>query len=291
MSQYKFSGHETFHCRHFWLKKGYDFNQLGGDQRSNDAVVRLGVGKNMVTSIHYWMKAFKVTNSESSEITDFGHFIFSSNGKDPYLEDIGTLYMLHYNLMTNLNQASIYSITFEEFRKTRIDSEFTAELLFEFAARKLRVERLDYSEKSLRNDIKVFLRTYQTATKRGSKSIEDDFASVLLELNFVNPIQDTFINAEQVFRIRYDEQPRLSKLIFLHALLDRYEGQESISVKDIQRDVSDKFLCNRDGTEKKLNDLSDSGYLVYKQDAGRKEIQFKSNLNKWDVLKKYYDEV
>ena len=138
---------------------------------------------------------------------------------------------------------------------------------------------------------KVFLRTYQTATKRGSKSIEDDFASVLLELNFVNPIQDTFINAEQVFRIRYDEQPRLSKLIFLHALLDRYEGQESISVKDIQRDVSDKFLCNRDGTEKKLNDLSDSGYLVYKQDAGRKEIQFKSNLNKWDVLKKYYDEV
>ncbi len=291
MSQYKFSGHETFHCRHFWLKKGYDFNQLGGDQRSNDAVVRLGVGKNMVTSIHYWMKAFKVTNSESSEITDFGHFIFSSNGKDPYLEDIGTLYMLHYNLMTNLNQASIYSITFEEFRKTRIDSEFTAELLFEFVARKLRVERLDYSEKSLRNDIKVFLRTYQTATKRGSKSIEDDFASVLLELNFVNPIQDTFINAEQVFRIRYDEQPRLSKLIFLHALLDRYEGQESISVKDIQRDVSDKFLCNRDGTEKKLNDLSDSGYLVYKQDAGRKEIQFKSNLNKWDVLKKYYDEV
>lgn len=291
MSQYKFSGHETFHCRHFWLKKGYDFNQLGGDQRSNDAVVRLGVGKNMVTSIHYWMKAFKVTNSESSEITDFGHFTFSSNGKDPYLEDIGTLYMLHYNLMTNLNQASIYSITFEEFRKTRIDSEFTAELLFEFVARKLRVERLDYSEKSLRNDIKVFLRTYQTATKRGSKSIEDDFASVLLELNFVNPIQDTFINAEQVFRIRYDEQPRLSKLIFLHALLDRYEGQESISVKDIQRDVSDKFLCNRDGTEKKLNDLSDSGYLVYKQDAGRKEIQFKSNLNKWDVLKKYYDEV
>ena len=24
INQFKFSGHETFHCRHFWLKKGVD---------------------------------------------------------------------------------------------------------------------------------------------------------------------------------------------------------------------------------------------------------------------------
>ena len=25
MKKLTFSGHETFHCRNFWLKKGYDF--------------------------------------------------------------------------------------------------------------------------------------------------------------------------------------------------------------------------------------------------------------------------
>ncbi|RYG02779.1 MAG: DUF4007 family protein, partial [Chitinophagaceae bacterium] len=24
-TKYTFSGHETFHCRHLWLKKGYEF--------------------------------------------------------------------------------------------------------------------------------------------------------------------------------------------------------------------------------------------------------------------------
>ncbi|HRW22723.1 MAG TPA: DUF4007 family protein, partial [Bacteroidales bacterium] len=53
-----FSGHETFHCRTFWLKKGYDFLVSGNNTFKNEeaAVVELGVGKNMVASIRYWMK-------------------------------------------------------------------------------------------------------------------------------------------------------------------------------------------------------------------------------------------
>ena len=51
-----FSGHETFVCRHFWLKKGYDFIKSGHSFSQDDAVVRLGVGKNMVTAISFWLK-------------------------------------------------------------------------------------------------------------------------------------------------------------------------------------------------------------------------------------------
>lgn len=288
MSEYKFSGHETFQCRHFWLKKGYDFVKSGGVFKSNDALVRLGVGKNMITSISHWMKAFKVADNESGELTEFGNFIFEDKGTDPYLEDVGTLWLLHYNIMSNYRQASIYKLTFEEFRKTRIDSEFTSEILFDFITRKLRQEGEAYSEKSLRNDIKVFLRMYQTTSKRGSKSIEDDFSSVLIELDLIDPVQDTFINGDQVFRIQYNEQPDLNKLIYLFAMLDSFEGQTSVSFEEIDKKVSAKFLLNKEGTEGKLSELADAGLIVYKQDAGRKEVQFKSKLNKWDVLKKYY---
>lgn len=56
--KYTFSGHESFPCKSLWLKKGFDFCQQGGSFSSPQAVVSLGVGKNMVTSINYWMKAF-----------------------------------------------------------------------------------------------------------------------------------------------------------------------------------------------------------------------------------------
>jgi len=57
-TKYTFSGHESFQCKSLWLKKGYDFMSQNKDFNAADAVVDLGVGKNMVSSIRFWMKAF-----------------------------------------------------------------------------------------------------------------------------------------------------------------------------------------------------------------------------------------
>ena len=48
-----FSGHGTFKCKTHWLKRGYDFICDGGNFNAEDAVIGLGVGKNMVSSIKY----------------------------------------------------------------------------------------------------------------------------------------------------------------------------------------------------------------------------------------------
>ena len=58
--KYTFSGHESFQCRHLWLKKGYDFIKNKNLFTNEDAVVTLGVGKNMVSSLKYWMKCFDI---------------------------------------------------------------------------------------------------------------------------------------------------------------------------------------------------------------------------------------
>ena len=82
----QFSGHESFICKHFWLKKGYDFIQSKGNFNDESAVIALGVGKNMVISINYWLKAFGIVDT-SNRITDIGHFIFHDRkGADPYME-------------------------------------------------------------------------------------------------------------------------------------------------------------------------------------------------------------
>ena len=56
--RYTFSGHETFQCKTLWLKKGYDFVMTDNNFNSDNAVVHLGVGKNMVSAIRYWLKSF-----------------------------------------------------------------------------------------------------------------------------------------------------------------------------------------------------------------------------------------
>ena len=106
--RYSFSGHESFPCKSMWLKKGYDYLINQNKFTDSDAVVKLGVGKNMVQSIRFWLKAFGLLKDD--EVTDIARYIFDDkDGKDPYAEDNFTLWILHYLLvMTNIS--SIYHL-------------------------------------------------------------------------------------------------------------------------------------------------------------------------------------
>jgi hypothetical protein len=132
-----FSGHETFVCRTFWLKKGYDFLKEGQSFSQEDAVVRLGVGKNMVTAINFWMRGFYMLDRESNVITTLATYLFE--GKDPFLEDIASLWLLHYSVVKN-QKVFIFNIFFNEFTKER--NEFTKEHLIGFMKRKTEEDEL-----------------------------------------------------------------------------------------------------------------------------------------------------
>lgn len=289
MATYRFSGHETFQCRHFWLRKGLEFISSGGGLRSDEATIDLGVGKNMVASINYWLRAMNVTNA-IGVVTEFGERIFGNEGWDPYLEDISTLYLLHFNLIRNDSHASIYKLIFEDFRRTRVSSEFTEEQIHDFIMRTLTQCGEAVSEKTISNDIRVLIKSYHCDTHHGSKSIEDDLSSVFINLQF---IQKLVLPHEKIprYRINYSSQALLNPIVFLSCILDVFDDSDSISVEEIQKQVSDKLLCNAEGTDQKLSYLADKGYIVYKQDAGRREIQLKRKLNRWDLLAKYYGNV
>ena len=114
---YTFSGHESFPCKTLWLKKGYDFVRAEKDFNAPEAVVDLGVGKNMVAAIRYWYKAFGLNKDvKTGWIADY---IFDKNtGKDPYMEDLGTLWLLHF-LLVYTGEASLYKLFFVDFQKER----------------------------------------------------------------------------------------------------------------------------------------------------------------------------
>jgi hypothetical protein len=57
----KMGRHETFTPRYGWLKKGYDGVKKNGNIfKADNAIERLGVGKNMVRSMRFWCQAFNL---------------------------------------------------------------------------------------------------------------------------------------------------------------------------------------------------------------------------------------
>ena len=111
-----FSGHQTFPFRYTWLKKGVD--AVVEDPTvfsSEDASVTLGVGKNMVASIRHWCTVARlIKKSDDPQCRGFiptklGEAIFDDqNGFDPYLDDPATLWLIHWQIATNINQATAW---------------------------------------------------------------------------------------------------------------------------------------------------------------------------------------
>src|SRR5512146_2733424 len=104
----RYSGHESFPCRYAWLPKALVAIQAEPEIFSDEenAMAKLGVGKNMVRSIRFWVEATGMAQpSKSSGLvpTELGLTIFGPDGLDPFLEDIQTLWLIHWKLCTRLD--------------------------------------------------------------------------------------------------------------------------------------------------------------------------------------------
>ncbi len=172
--QYRFSGHQTFVFRHGWLEKGVDL--IREDQRgflADDAIVKLGVGKNMVESIKYWcLQTGLIENLEESggmKLTQLAEYIFGKEkdaGVDPYLEDDATLWLLHYNIVVNAPE-STFSIAFNSLNKPEFSKSELSAFLQRYLAGKVSV-----SEKTLERDIDCFIHTYVTYYRKKWRRVD-----------------------------------------------------------------------------------------------------------------------
>jgi len=115
-----FGRHESFALRYGWLTKGYRTEKQVFN--SDNATVELGVGKNMVKSIQYWLKACQIVDEDMNH-TEIGEAIFSDNGFDPYLEDEATIWLIHWLLVTNSELATALYWFFNNFHKPEFSAE------------------------------------------------------------------------------------------------------------------------------------------------------------------------
>lgn len=294
-----FSGHETFPFRYGWLKKGVESAHHTSDfySSTDEAMVELGVGKNMVNSIRYWCNVVGFISSFRNEEnrveftpTSLAKKIITEELYDPYLEDPATLWLIHWQIASNAEQCTTWYFLFNLLHKM----EFTKEQLVAEIQKWL--EEKGFSEanmNSLKRDIDVCLRTYVHA--RGGKKVtaEDSLDCPLTELNLISSLE-----GGRTYKFVRSEQTSLPNEIFLYALEDfwsRTSDTNSIGLETITYDPGSPgqiFKIDQDSIVERLEkiaELSDNAFR-YDETAALKQIYRRKITSPLVWLDKYYTE-
>lgn len=281
---YRFSGHESFPCKTLWLKKGFDYVCNENDFNNQDAVVKLGVGKNMVASIRFWLKVFGIIDMEG-KTTKLGKYLFDeAEGRDKYLEDLATLWLLHYNIV-NLQEATLYNWLFCGIQRER--TQFERDQIVAYA--KLRMAEAGrqslFNENTVKKDAGVLLQNYVLPRKALSN---EDYSSLLLDLDLIRQ------NTEgKGYYFNVNGKRKVSKEVFLFGLLKMKGNDNTIPYETIQEKLGLTFCMNDAETIEMLKNLarSYSDYLSYSDVAGIRQVQFMLPMNEYNVLDDYYAKI
>ncbi len=119
----KYSGHESFSIRKNWLQKG--IRKIDAFTKNDfETMDELGLGRNMVKSLRYWLKATGLSEDEPKkkhlQLSPLGKIIMEN---DPYIQETGTLCLLQYNLASNKENATSWYYLFNEFNMTEFSEE------------------------------------------------------------------------------------------------------------------------------------------------------------------------
>jgi len=292
---FSFSGHETFVFRYGWLKKAVD--EVRQDPcifSSAEAMVKLGVGKNMVRSIRHWALATRVLAEEPHtrglelKPTPLGDFIFGPGGVDPYLEDANSLWLLHWNLVTNEQRSTTWSWAFNlllanEFSRDSLTAVIRSEL-------QKRGAKLP-SENSLRRDIDCFVRSYVKARAKALVP-EDSLDCPLVELEL---IEDD--DGANLFHFKRGIRPSLSDAVFVFALLDFWDktapNREALPFSEIAYGFGSPscgFKLDESSLVERLDRLESvtKGVLAYTETAGLKQVYRRGPVPGFQLLERYY---
>lgn len=224
-----FGRHETFALRYSWLTKGFQaFEKNKSIFSSDEATIELGVGKNMVNAIKYWLRASSMLldTDEGLEASDLGKVIFTEKGGDPYLEDEATLWLIHWQLATNAELATAWYWFFNCYHKAEFTGDDAAESLAEFVRNNLTGK---HSERTVRHEVSMILRMY-CPSNSNAKSIEESLDSPLASLKLVAAIEE-----QHLYRSYGNLQPSLPIELIAYAANEIFNQRqiESLPIADL----------------------------------------------------------
>lgn len=156
-----YSQHQSFYLRDRWLSKAIKNIQNNNSFfYEKDAFEKVGLGKNMVQSLKYWIIACKLFEEQKGEskkyhqITPLGQYV---KGKDRAIKYKNTAGLLHHSLTTNKDVSTTWYWFFNIYNETVFTREEILEDLKKWVDNQ---ETRIVSENSLKKDIDCLIKLY-----------------------------------------------------------------------------------------------------------------------------------
>lgn len=302
---YRFSGHETFPCRYAWLPKavgviGEDDSLLSDDKK---AMVALGLGKNMVRATRFWVQASGMARVEKGgryEVTPLGQQVLGTNGHDPFLEDLRTLWLIHWHLSTHVDEP-LFAWEFLLNRWPHPELTKSAALQA-FRNESNRMEReKELSDVTLEQHFDTFLHTYVPTRSRKGDIQEDNLDCPLVELRLLEPLGQKRLDGsgkhESVYEFRREAKPEISPELFLYCVEDfwakRRSKEQTLTFKDIAVSAGSPgqvFKLPEADLRERLEQIhSDSGGLyTYRESTSIQQLSRKATKGAQRLLNAMY---
>ncbi len=214
--------------------------KLFGDD--TEAMVILGVGKNMVRSIRFWAQAAGiVAPAKSGEYcpTPFGVAVLGSHGRDAFLEDIRTLWLLHWKLSTNIESPLL---AWDYLLNHWQDPEIVPSAALRALEKEVGRANDSFSSVTLEQHFETFLHTYVPTRGRKGEVQEDNLDCPLVELEFIRKVGDRDLDRlsgrrEPIYTFDREEKPEITPELFSYCLYDfwikRHTSESTLSLRDV----------------------------------------------------------
>lgn len=302
---YRISGHESFACRYTWLPKAVRGLQVNPKLFADDekAMVDMGVGKNMVRSIRFWSQVtgMVATTSRGSghALTELGTLLLGDNGFDPFMEDIRTLWLIHWNLSTDTrNPLLAWDYLLNHWQDPYLVPSVVVKALHKEALK----QDEGLSHVTIDQHWDAFLHSYLPTRGRKGEVQEDNLDSPLTELGLIirvgeRPTEKGEGRSEPVYAFLRDAKPDIAPELFLYALNDfwdkRHEHEGTLSLRSVAHGhgspgqifklPEDDIRARVDALERQTDRL-----FVYDESANQQTIRRQGRRKSVELLNEIY---
>lgn len=292
-ASFKLKGNESFNIREGWLSKGIEAIREDPTVFTQPtAMDTLGVGSKMVKSIRFWMQATGLavetrgSGKRQQRLTeDFGEIVAE---KDPYFEDVATLWLIHSKIIARKDLCTAWYLFFNTIEVTEFARDELPQLLCREMNKLAGPE--NYSEKSLEDDCTNIIRMYvkEDLKTNGARDPEENLGSPFSVLGLVQK-SETF---KKKFRKAQPIPDTLDKLVVMYILLGSLvEEQHAVSIDDLLYkpcSVGKTLNMGRPMLYEYLDKLRNAKMITLNRTAGLDMVYVPKGLRQVDILRNYY---
>lgn len=282
----RFKAHESFSIRKGWLYKGLKNIIEQPDLFSNRTIIPtdiLGIGTNMVRSLRYWLQVTGLTYETNNggrhqELTELANIIWEY---DKYMEEIGTLWLLHYKLSTQQEDATTWYYFFNEFDMQEFNKEDFVDMLNLYA----KMNGADIAESSIEGDFDCLIKTYVSRDDRDVDP-ENNIECPLCELGLLDALNK---NSKTYHKIS-PKKGTLHPLIIFAVIVDNAENRE-IKISSLLNDknnVGKVFNLDIITLMELLYELQKMNYIKVNRTAGLDVITINNDIAFEQAVRDYY---